>query len=92
MKRKKEYVSVIDEELDLHGCTSGEAREEVEEFLHEAKRMGWSRVRIIVGKGTHSPEGPVLPQTVKAVLAQYGYTYTFAKIQNGGEGALEVTL
>lgn len=84
---------MIDEEIDLHGYTAYEAREAVEDFLADAKVSGCSRVRIIVGKGTRSEGGiAVLPNAVKAVLTQYGYTYTYAKLQDGGEGALEVTL
>jgi DNA-nicking Smr family endonuclease len=92
-KRKKNYTPTIDAELDLHGCTASEARNAVEELLHEASVSKWSRVRIIVGKGMRSPLGiAVLPDTVKALLNQRGLTYTFAKLQNGGEGALEVLL
>lgn len=93
-KRNKEhYAPVTDAELDLHGCTSLEARREVEEFIEEAQREGWSRIRIIVGKGTRSPGGiAVLPTTVKSILTERGLSYTYAKLENGGEGALEITL
>lgn len=90
---KKNYIQTIDAELDLHGHTSYEAEDAVEEFLHEAKDEGWKRVRIIIGKGTHSPNNQaVLPNAVKTLLNKLGYTYTYAKIQEGGEGALEVTI
>lgn len=90
---KEHYTNVIDAELDLHGCTADGARTEVREFLAEAETEGWQRVRIIVGKGMHSAHGtPVLPDTVKNLLFELGLTYTYAKIQDGGEGALEITL
>ncbi|HCC05421.1 TPA: hypothetical protein DEP58_03920 [Patescibacteria group bacterium] len=50
-------------------------------------------MRIIVGKGLRSPEGiAVLPTTIKNFLTEQGYTYTYAKLENGGEGALEISL
>jgi DNA-nicking Smr family endonuclease len=91
-RNKESYAPVIDAELDLHGCTSYEAETMVTNFLHESHEKNWKRVRIIVGKGTHSPDGPVLPNTVKALLKENGFFYTYAKISNGGEGALEVAL
>ena len=80
-------------ELDLHGCTSHEARTLVTEFLETSVHAGYTRVRIVVGKGIHSEGGvAVLPNTVKAILNRMGYDYVPAKIQHGGEGALEVRL
>lgn len=91
--QKKNYTPQIDAELDLHGHTSYEAEDAVEEFLRDGSEEGWKRVRIIVGKGTHSPNNQaVLPDTVKSLLNKLGYTYTYAKLQDGGEGALEVIL
>jgi len=93
MIRNKDYTPNINAELDLHGCYADEAREEVRDFLNEAKQNNWSRIRIIVGKGLHSEGGiAVLPDTVKALLKEQGLLYTYAKIQDGGEGALEVSL
>ena len=92
VKRKKQYEPFVDEELDLHGCTREEAREAIEDFLHGAKARGCERVRIIVGKGTRSTDGPVLPDVAKAVLVSHGLTYSYAKLCSGGEGALEVRL
>jgi DNA-nicking Smr family endonuclease len=92
-KIKKEYTPIVQAELDLHGYTAQEACNAVKDFLHDAQIHAWTRVRIIVGKGTRSPGGiPVLPDAVKTLLNQLGYTYTYAKIQHGGEGALEVSL
>jgi len=83
----------IQAELDLHGCTASEARQEVMEFLEEAHREAWSRIRIVVGKGLHSSLGvAILPTTIKNLLTEQGYTYTYAKLADGGEGALEVLL
>jgi DNA-nicking Smr family endonuclease len=89
-KKKKNYTPVIDAELDLHGYYAGEARAAVLEFLNDAYTDGLKRVRIIVGKGNRSANGAVLPDTIKSLLNQEGFEYTYAKIQDGGEGALEV--
>lgn len=92
-RNKEHYTPSIDAELDLHGFTADEARCEVVNFLTEGRTEGWHRVRIIVGKGMRSAGGiPVLPDTVKNILTAQGLSYTYAKIQDGGEGALEVTL
>jgi len=91
-KHKADYAPVVQAELDLHGYTAQEARDAVEDLLHDAQIHQWTRVRIVVGKGTRSPGGvPILPDAVKTLLNQLGYAYTYAKIQNGGEGALEVS-
>ena len=91
--RKKEYTVEVADELDLHGCTASEARALVIEFLEKSVRAEYARVRIVVGKGIHSEGGvPVLPDAVKGILNRLGYDYVPAKIQHGGEGALEVRL
>ena len=93
-QRKKidKYSPIVEAELDLHGYYAEEAKNAVREFLNEAYRNDLSRVRIIVGKGNRSKDGAVLPDAIKSLLNQEGYDYTYAKIQDGGEGALEVTL
>ncbi|KKS28669.1 MAG: Smr protein/MutS2 [Parcubacteria group bacterium GW2011_GWA2_43_11] len=93
-KKKRSYTPPqAQAELDLHGYTAHEAREEVQDFLEEAAREKWTRIRVIVGKGLRSPQGiAVLPTAIKNFLTEQGYTYTYAKLENGGEGALEVNL
>ncbi len=92
-RNKEHYMPRIDGELDLHGCRSEEARYELATFLAEARANGWSRVRVIVGKGIHSEYGQaVLPHVVKGYLMREGLRYTYAKLQEGGEGALVVCL
>ena len=94
-KRKKldKYSPVVEAELDLHGYYAEEAKNSVREFLNEAHKNSLSRVRIIVGKGNHSQGGcGVLGDAIKSLLNQEAYNYTYAKIQNGGEGVLEVKM
>ena len=96
MKKRKDkegYAPHTDDELDLHGYYGEEARSTLRDYLEHAKAREWKRVRIIVGKGTHSDTpGGVLPAIVKNELHAHGYTYTYAKQHEGGEGALEVSI
>ena len=90
-QKKDKYELMVDAELDLHGYFVEQAKREVRKFLSEAYRDNFSRVRIIVGRGNHSEgRGAVLRDAIKALLNHEGYEYTQAKIQDGGEGALEV--
>lgn len=92
-RTKEDYTPRIDAELDLHGCRSEEACRELAAFLSDARVNGWKRVRIIVGKGIHSEYGEaVLPNVVKRYLVGEGLDYLYAKIHEGGEGALVVRL
>lgn len=88
----KEPIDYADAELDLHGCSSLEARTELAAFLAEARMEKWKTVRVIVGKGTRSPEGPVLPSVVQEELKARDLRWTYAPPRYGGEGALEVEL
>jgi DNA-nicking Smr family endonuclease len=92
-KNKDNYTPTIDAELDLHGQFADGARSLTRDFLNDSYRSGFSRVRIITGKGNRSKDGvSVLGAVIKSYLNEQGYDYTYAKIQNGGEGALEVRL
>jgi DNA-nicking Smr family endonuclease len=92
-KNGRVYEPVVEAELDLHGYFADGAREATCEFLNEAYKKGLKRVRIIVGKGNRSENGvSVLPDVIKNFLNGEGYVFTCAKIQNGGEGALEVMI
>jgi DNA-nicking Smr family endonuclease len=57
------------ETLDLHGCTGQEAEDKVQRFVEEACRRCIQTLRIITGKGLHSPGGKaVLPDIVEQKL------------------------
>lgn len=68
-KRLKRYPPV-EVELDLHGFSSISARIKLASFLVTCKSQGIFTARIIVGKGLHSDEGPVLPGIVEDQLRQ----------------------
>lgn len=91
LKRNK-YAREPEAELDLHGHTAFEARSALRAFLDEATRLKLRTVRLIVGKGIHSNHGPVLPDVAKVILHEYGFSYVYGKVHEGGEGVLIVTL
>ena len=87
------YLKEIDEELDLHGKTKTESILELMVFLSDCKSNDYEKVRIITGKGLHSRGGEgVLKQYVEDFLHKHKYTFSNAKINEGGEGAIIVNL
>jgi len=80
------YRQIPDCILDLHGRTIPEA----EILLDDLFSKKHSHVRIITGKGMHSKNGPVLQAFVKEYLQIRNIRFNQSKIQDGGEGALEV--
>ena len=46
--------------LDLHGFGREDARPVLERFLRDAQRLGYSCVRVVHGRGTHSESEPSL--------------------------------
>ncbi len=86
---------VIQDELDLHGLTTPEARTLLIEFLNRCLRLGLRYVRIIHGKGLRSKNRePVLKQKVANWLMQRDEILAFCQARNieGGSGAVVVLL
>lgn len=83
------YEKIPQQILDLHGCTVKEAKSLLDAMLAEHQ---FSHVRIITGKSSFREFGPVLAPFVKSYLEGRNIKFHYAKIQNGGEGALEVFL
>jgi DNA-nicking Smr family endonuclease len=75
--------------LDLHGHTTREAKEILDELLAKNEH---SHIRIITGKGTYRETGPVLRSYVQRYLSDHDITFETAKLFDGGDGALEVFL
>lgn len=85
----------IDAELDLHGLTINNARQELANFLAECANNDWRCVRIIHGKGNRSGgQGPVLKQKVNHWLPQRNEVLAFSSTipAHGGTGAIYVLL
>jgi DNA-nicking Smr family endonuclease len=86
---------VIQDELDLHGHTTLEARESMVRFLNSCLRNGSRCVRIIHGKGLRSKNRePVLKTKVANWLIQRDEVLAFCQARqvDGGSGAVIVLL
>lgn len=75
----------ITDQLDLHTFRPAETASVVDEYLHEARAAGLTRVRIIHGKGTGTQRA-----IVHAALARHPAVAAFT--QDGNWGATLVTL
>ncbi len=75
--------------LDLHGLPPRMVREVVEEYLGEARRLGFRYVRIVHGKGIG-----VQREIVRGILGRTPWVEAFgdAPPEAGGWGATVVTL
>ncbi len=75
-------------ELDLHGKTGIEAKRDIEWFLGNARNQKIQPVRIIYGKGLHSPNlKSVLPQIAEQKIVELkkeGLVFSFKKEKTGG--------
>jgi DNA-nicking Smr family endonuclease len=83
------YLNNPESVIDFHGHTLEEAQVVLNDLLSKRR---YSHVRIIVGKGLHSKDGPVLKTFVKNYLHKKNVRFTQSKIQDGGEGAMEAYL
>jgi DNA-nicking Smr family endonuclease len=92
-KQGNKYARIPDRVIDLHGYTRIEAKAIVSSALMDAKAEELSLLRFITGKGNSSPDKhPVLREAVKQQVMYLGYQYTYAKRDQGGEGALDVSM
>lgn len=76
-----------DQIIDLHGFTTSEARVIIDELLTETDIY---HVRLIVGRGKNSINGPILPNFVKTYLKSKNIYFEQSRTKDGGEGSLEV--
>lgn len=86
----------IDARLDLHGMTQDQAHLRLERFLADHQKSGARCVLVITGKGGRNGEA-VLRAMVPRWLHEAGLrgrviTYTPARPEHGGAGALYVLL
>ena len=79
----------ITDVFDLHSVPPRDVRAVVEEYLIEARRLGFRYLRIIHGRGIGAQR-----ETVRAVLARTDFVDSFqdAPAGAGGWGATVVTL
>lgn len=81
------YPQEPDEIIDMHGFRVADAEEMLVDILRLETK---THVRLIVGKGMHSKDGPVLREFVKNYLEARNISFKYAKLKDGGEGAIEV--
>ena len=79
----------VTDTFDLHTVPPRDAKGVVEEYLAEARRLGFKALRIIHGRGIG-----VQREMVRAVLSRTPFVIDFrdAPLEAGGRGATVVTL
>jgi DNA-nicking Smr family endonuclease len=87
----------VERDLDLHGETARAARAQVAAALRAAYDAGERCLRIVHGRGLHSPGAPVLKDAVldwlaEPPLAALVLAFASAPPREGGAGALLVLL
>ena len=70
MKKRLKRYPPPEADLDLHGFTAIGAQIKTRTFISNAHVQGFFTLRIIVGKGLHSEDGPVLPHVVEDLLKE----------------------
>jgi len=90
--KKNKYPKQVEAVLDLHGATLIEAEAEVIDWLIAVKAKHYRLVRIITGKGINSQDGPKLKPWLEQFLRVRHYQFTMAKMNEGGEGAVDIVL
>ena len=82
-------MSLIIEEIDLHGLTIDEAIPKLDKFVHTAFQAGYYRVWVIHGKGSG-----ILRQEVGRYLSNHPLVkfHRLADGSRGGMGATQVEL
>ena len=76
------FVVPLGREFDLHTFHPREVKSAVEEYLIEARRLGFQNVRIIHGKGIGFQR-----DVVRQVLASTAFVREFGDDMNGNRGA-----
>jgi len=85
----------VQDEVDLHGMTVGEAQQALQVFISDACLRGFTCVRVVHGKGHGSgARGPVLKRKVASLLRRWPavLAYVSARQVDGGTGAVYVLL
>jgi DNA-nicking Smr family endonuclease len=84
--------------LDLHGLGRDDVRGALERFLRDAQHKGYSCVRVVHGRGTHSESDPALMkrEVIRLLssrrLSRTVVAFASARWRDGGSGAVYVLL
>ena len=96
IRRLHEGDFSVQDYIDLHGMTLGEAEEALCRFFREALQRGHSCVKVIHGRGLRSPKGPVLKKAMEKWLhgpfKKWIGAYVTAKDCDGGLGATYIII
>ena len=95
MRRLRRGLIPSEDELDLHGLTQTEARDQLADFIAHSRNAGRRCVRVVHGKGYRSGvRGPILKTAVNLWLRRHldVMAFTSAKAIDGGTGAVYVLL
>ena len=95
LKKLKSGKFSIQSEIDLHGLTVDEARQELSAFLKSARERRHLCIRVIHGKGRKTAErAPRLKPAVNQWLQRNKGVLAFcsARMNDGGTGAVYVLL
>jgi DNA-nicking Smr family endonuclease len=95
MRRLRRGLIPSEDELDLHGLTQTEARDQLADFIAHSRDAGRRCVRVVHGKGYRSgARGPILKTAVNLWLRRHldVMAFTSAKAIDGGTGAVYVLL
>jgi DNA-nicking Smr family endonuclease len=86
----------VQDSIDLHGMTLGEAEEALTLFVRDAVKRRLFCVKVIHGRGLRSPNGPVIKEAFRKLLhgffSKWVLAYATAKDCDGGLGATCVIL
>lgn len=86
----------VQDSIDLHGMTMGEAEEALTLFFRDAVKKRLSCIKVIHGRGLRSPNGPVLKGAFRKLLhgpfSKWVLAYATAKDSDGGLGATYVII
>lgn len=98
MRRLKKGQFPIQDHIDLHGLTKGEAEVRIRDFLIQSYRLGLSCVLVVHGRGLNSENNiPVLKERLpiwlsKGPAKKIVLGFSTAKPYDGGTGAIYVLL
>lgn len=95
LKQLRRGAFVVQSTLDVHGMRREQAHRATQEFLDTALTRQWRCVKIIHGKGLHSPQGvPILKARIDITLQRNQHVLAYCSAPNwaGGHGATLVLL